>query len=247
VDYNHPDLKANCVAGYDYANIDANPMDDNGHGTHVAGTIAAIGNNGIGVTGVSWNTKIMPLKFLSSSGSGYTSNAIKAINYAKKNGATIASCSWGGSGTDKALQDAITNAPGILFVCAAGNSAKNTDSYPQSPSSLPNTNILAVAASDAQDKMASFSNYGVKSVDVAAPGVSILSTTPGSKYAYMSGTSMATPHVSGIAALIKAKKSSLTTTQIKNLIIKYVDKKSVFTGKMVSGGRVNAYLAVKYA
>ncbi len=247
VDYNHPDLKANCIAGYDYANNDADPMDDNGHGTHVAGTIAAIGNNAIGVAGVTWNTKIIPLKFLSGSGSGYTSNAIKAINYAKQHGATIASCSWGGSGTDKALQDAIANAPGILFVCAAGNSGKNTDIYPQSPASLPNANILAVAASDAKDKLASFSNYGAKSVDVAAPGVSILSTTPERTYAYMSGTSMATPHVSGIAALIKAKKPSLTTNQVKDLIIRYVDKKSAFSGKTVSGGRVNAYLAVKYA
>ncbi len=247
VDYNHPDLAANCIAGYDYANNDADPMDDNGHGTHVAGTIAATGNNAIGVAGVTWNTRIMPLKFLSASGSGYTSNAIKAINYAKQHGATIASCSWGSSGTDKALQDAITNAPGILFVCAAGNSAKNTDIYPQSPASLPNANILAVAASDAKDRLASFSNYGAKTVDVAAPGVSILSTTPGSSYAYMSGTSMATPHVSGIAALIKAKKPSLTTSQVKDLIIRYVDKKPAFSGKMVSGGRVNAYLAVKAA
>ncbi|QXO93540.1 S8 family serine peptidase [Methanospirillum purgamenti] len=244
VDYNHPDLKANMVGGYNAITGTTNPMDDNGHGTHCAGTIGAVGNNGIGVVGVNWNVKIMPLKFLSSSGSGYTSDAIEAFAWGYNRGVRIFSNSWGGYGTDTALQDAISQYSDALFICAAGNDGSNTDVSPQSPSALPNANIIAVAATDHRDSLASFSNYGASTVDVAAPGVSIYSTYRGGSYTYMSGTSMATPHVAGIAALIKAVKSGYTVAQVKQAILSGVDKKSGLSGKCVTGGRVNALQSV---
>ncbi len=245
VDYNHPDLAANMIAGYDTRNNDSNPMDDHGHGTHCAGTIGAVGNNGIGVAGVNWNVKIMPLKFLDSSGSGYTSDAIEAFAWGYSRGVRIFSNSWGGSGIDTALQDSISSMPDALFICAAGNSALNTDTNPHSPGSLPNANILTVAATDSRDVLASFSNYGASTVDVAAPGVSIYSTYPGNRYTTMSGTSMATPHVAGVAALLKAANPALTMDQIKTAIMNGVDVKSGLSGKCVTGGRVNAYTSVR--
>jgi len=240
VDYNHPDLKANVIGGYNAITGTTNPMDDNGHGTHCAGTIGAVGNNGIGVVGVNWNVKIMPLKFLDEDGYGYTSDAIEAFGWGYSRGVRIFSNSWGGYGTDTALQDAISQYSDALFICAAGNDGSNTDVYPQSPSALPNANIIAVAATDHRDILASFSNYGASTVDVAAPGVSIYSTYPGSSYAYMDGTSMATPHVAGVAALVKAANSGYTVAQVKQAILGGVDVKSGLSGKCVTGGRVNA-------
>ncbi|MDX8551871.1 S8 family serine peptidase, partial [Methanospirillum purgamenti] len=240
VDYNHPDLKANVIGGYNAITGTTNPMDDNGHGTHCAGTIGAVGNNGIGVVGVNWNVKIMPLKFLDEDGYGYTSDAIEAFGWGYSRGVRIFSNSWGGYGTDTALQDAISQYSDALFICAAGNDGSNTDVYPQSPSALPNANIIAVAATDHRDNLASFSNYGASTVDVAAPGVSIYSTYPGSSYAYMDGTSMATPHVAGVAALVKAVNSGYTVAQVKQAILSGVDVKSGLSGKCVTGGRVNA-------
>ncbi|MCA1917432.1 S8 family serine peptidase [Methanospirillum hungatei] len=245
VDYNHPDLAANMIAGYDTRNNDSDPMDDHGHGTHCAGTIGAVGNNGIGVTGVNWNVKIMPLKFLSSSGSGYTSDAIEAFAWGYSHGARIFSNSWGASGIDTALRDSISSMPDALFVCAAGNSALNTDTNPHSPGSLPNANILTVAATDSRDALASFSNYGATTVDVAAPGVNIYSTYPGNRYTTMSGTSMATPHVAGVAGLLKAANPSMTMDQIKTAIMNGVDVKSGLSGRCVTGGRINAYTSVR--
>ncbi|MGV8108403.1 NBR1-Ig-like domain-containing protein [Methanospirillum sp.] len=240
VDYNHPDLAANMVGGYNAITGTTNPMDDNGHGTHCAGTIGAVGNNGIGVVGVNWNVKIMPLKFLDEDGYGYTSDAIEAFGWGYSRGVRIFSNSWGGYGTDTALQDAISQYSDALFICAAGNDGSNTDVSPQSPSALPNANIIAVAATDHRDILASFSNYGASTVDVAAPGVNIYSTYPGSSYAYMDGTSMATPHVAGVAALVKAANSGYTVVQVKQAILGGVDVKSGLSGKCVTGGRVNA-------
>ena len=249
VDYSHPDLAANMIAGYDTRNNDNNPMDDNGHGTHCAGTIGAVGNNGVGVTGVNWNVKIMPLKFLSSSGSGYTSDAIEAFAWGYSHGARIFSNSWGGYGIDYALRDAINLYPDALFICASGNgdaygNPYNTDTYPHSPSSLPNANILSVTATDRYDQRAYWANYGATSVDVAAPGVSIYSTIPGSAYGYKSGTSMATPHVAGVAALVKSVNPSATVSEVKSAIMNGVDVKSGLSGKCLTGGRVNAYSSI---
>ncbi len=163
--------------GWDFVDDDNDPMDYKGHGTHVAGTIAAVGNNGQGISGVMWNASIMPLRFLDSTGSGSTADAISAILYANANGAHVINNSWGGGGYSQALSDAIS-ASNAVVVCAAGNSGTNNDSTPFYPASYTSDNIISVAATDKNDKIASFSNYGATSVDVAAPGVSIYSTLP---------------------------------------------------------------------
>ncbi len=269
VDYNHVDLAANMwvneaelngvnnfdddnngyvddIRGWDFCTYgqlrDSDPMDDYGHGTHCSGTIAAVGNNSIGITGVSWNAKIMPLRFLGSSGSGYTSDAIPAIQYAIDNGAHIMSNSWGG-GSSLALKDAISAADsaGILFIAAAGNDGQNNDQYPHYPSSYDVPNIIAVAATDKYDNMAYFSCYGLESVDLGAPGRDIFSTTPGNNYASYDGTSMATPHVAGAAALIMAQYPGITHTELKAKILDSVDSISALDGKSVTGGRLNVY------
>ncbi len=230
-----------------------NPLDDHGHGTHCAGTIGAIGNNSIGVAGVNWDVSIMALKFLKANGGGYTSDAIECIDYVimmKENGTNIniTSNSWGGGGYNQALYDAIANLrdAGILFVAAAGNAGINTDIFPHYPSSYNLTNIISVAATDHNDSLAYFSNYGASSVDVAAPGVKINSTLLGNSYGKFSGTSMAAPHVSGLAALIASENPSYDYTNIKNLILTTVDQNQNLSNKLVTGGRVNAYNALSY-
>lgn len=266
VDYNHPDLSANMwintgeiagngidddrngyiddVRGWNFVSNNNNPMDDHSHGTHCAGTAAAVGNNGVGVAGVSWTAKIMPLKFLDSSGSGSTSAAVSAILYANRMGAHVLSNSWGGGGYLQSLKDAIDASPGVV-VCASGNSGLNTDSSPQYPSAYTSTTIIAVAATDHNDNLASFSNYGGTSVDVGAPGVNIYSTVLSGGYGTKSGTSMATPHVAGLAGLIKSVNPTLTNLQIKSAIMNTVDLKSSLSGKCVTGGRINADTAVR--
>ncbi|MCH8003942.1 MAG: S8 family serine peptidase [Nanoarchaeota archaeon] len=273
VDYNHEDLAANMwvnvneipdnnidddnngfiddYLGWDFYNDDNDPFDDQGHGTHVSGTIGAVGNNGIGVVGVSWNVRVMPLKFLSASGSGSTADAIAAIEYATSMNANIMSNSWGGGGFSQALKDAISaaNAAGILFVAAAGNNGEDTDSSPHYPSSYDVPNVVSVAATDDNDNLASFSNFGATSVDLGAPGVSIFSTVPtgscslcdASGYRYLSGTSMATPHVSGAAALIKSQFPEITHLDIKTLLLSSVDHLTSLESKTVSEGRLNAF------
>ena len=264
VDYTHPDLAQNIwtnpgeipnngidddgngyvddVHGYDFINNDNDPMDDNGHGTHCAGVIGAVGNNGIGISGVNQKVKIMPLKFLRKDGNGDTAASLNAIAYARKMGANVISCSWGGTARSQALADAIS-ATNKLIVCAAGNSGVNTDTIPQYPSGFDNPQIISVAASDASDGIPSYSNYGPTSVDVAAPGDWILSTYPtalGYQYIKMKGTSMATPHVSGLAALLLSVNPGLSPDQLKQLIMNNVDKVPAFSGKTVSGGRIDA-------
>ncbi len=245
------------VNGWDFVNDDASvydpdPLTGTGdeHGTHVAGTIAAAGDNGTGITGVSWRTRIMPLKFLGVDG-GYTSDAIEAINYAVDKGVKISNNSWGGGGKSQALQDAIARADssGHLFVAAAGNGGADgvgddNDAAPHYPSSYSNPNIVAVAATDDRDTLASFSNFGVTSVDLAAPGVRILSTLPGDAYGSYSGTSMATPHVTGVAALVKSRNLTLGDAKIKAKLLKRVDEKGGLAGKVLAGGRLNAARAV---
>lgn len=273
VDYNHEDLAANIwtnpgeipgngldddgngfvddVHGWNaYANH-GNPMDDHDHGSHCSGTIGARGNNGKGVAGVNWDVKIMGLKFLSATGSGSTTDAIEAINYAvtmKNRGVNIRvlSNSWGGGDFSQALLDAINAAAAadILFVAAAGNSTVNTDTSPNYPSSYDAPNMLAVASTDYRDALSSFSNYGATTVDLGAPGSSILSTTPGNTYQVFSGTSMATPHVSGAAALLASIDPSLTYSEIKSFLMNNVDPIPALNGKCVTGGRLNVAKAV---
>jgi uncharacterized repeat protein (TIGR01451 family) len=266
IDYTHPDLAANiwsnpggkgnvlCAAGthgFNAITKTCDPKDDYYHGTHVSGTIGAVGNNSLGVTGVNWTTSLMGLKFLDSSGNGTTADAIAAIDFAvqaKLDGVNvrILSNSWGGGGFSKALLDEINkaNENDILFVASAGNSSSNNDTYPQFPAGYNTPNMIAVAATDNRDALAYFSNYGPTSVHLGAPGVNILSCYLGSSYTTASGTSMAAPHVSGVAALVLAKTPSLTTAQVKSAILDNTDPISSLSGKTITGGRLNAARAV---
>ena len=215
VDYRHPDLKDNMWSrggkhGYDFYDNDDDPMDEQDHGTHVAGTVAASGNNGVGVVGVSWKAQIMALRFMGPDGSGATSDAVRCIDWGTANGAHILCNSWGGPNTSAELSEAVSRAErkGVLFVAAAGNtggSGNNNDARPSYPSSLRQANVIAVGAIDERDQRGSFSHYGKQSVDIGAPGVGILSTMRNNGYEALSGTSMATPHVAGAAALVWAR------------------------------------------
>jgi subtilisin family serine protease len=227
------------------------PMDDNGHGTHCAGIIGAVGNNGEGVAGVNWKVEIMPLKFMSSTGAGTTKDAVEAINYVidrKRAGVNvrIISASWGSTRRSKALEDAIRKAgeAGILFVAASGNSTADTDKRPHYPSSYKLPNVIAVAALNRRDELAGFSNFGAQSVHVAAPGAEILSTWLNDNYREASGTSMATPVVSGVAALVLSVEPNLSVKELRERLLSSVDKLDALNGKVSSGGRINAARAV---
>lgn len=263
VDYSHPDLAANIWTnageipdngidddgngyvddwrGWDFCNHDNDPHDDHSHGTHCAGIIAAAGNNGIGVAGVCWTAKIMPLKFMAANGAGSTSEAVNAILYATKMGARVTSNSWGGSGYSKALKDAIEAADnaGVIVVAAAGNSASDNDITAHYPSSYDCKNVIAVAATDNRDLLASFSCYGLASVDIGAPGVAIQSAVPGGGYASYSGTSMAAPHVAGAAALEWSHTPGKSHHQVIADILNGAAPLSSLDGKVASGGRLN--------
>jgi subtilisin family serine protease len=206
-----------------------------------------VGNNSIGVAGVSHAVRIMAVKFLDDFGSGYTDDAIDSIIYAVDNGAQILSNSWGGGGFSKGLEDAISyaNDHNVLFVAAAGNSDSNNDVYPHYPSSYEVPNVMAVAATDHNDAKASFSSYGLTTVDLGAPGDDILSTVPGDGYDHFSGTSMATPHVSGAAALIKGYNPNLSALELKSILMESVDLVDSMDGITVTGGRLNINNALK--
>ncbi len=242
------------VHGFNAIDGSGDAFDDNGHGSHVSGTLGAVGNNGVGVTGVSWEVRIMALKFLSASGSGTLADAIEAINYAvaQKNAGfnlRVLSNSWGGGGFSQALLDAITaaGAADIMFVATAGGSASDNDVTPSFPASYDAANIVAVAATDHDDELASFSNFGATSVDLGAPGVGILSTTPGNTYSVFSGTSMATPHVSGAAALVLSANPGLDTAAVKSILLHSGDPVPSLDGITVSGRRLNAAAALQQA
>ncbi len=247
-DINNVDNDGNGYAddfvGWDFVNNDNNPMDDHSHGTHCAGTIGARGNNNIGVVGVCWNVKLMALKFLGASGGGFTSGAVAALNYATAKGVKITNNSWGGGGYNTSLYDAIQNAQNnnALFVAAAGNNARNIDVIPFYPASYNNANIIAVASTDVNDNLSSFSNYGAISVDLGAPGSNIYSTTPNNTYDSKNGTSMATPHVAGAAALVSCP--SMTYADVKAALLNNTTPLASLTGNCVTGGRLNLYNAL---
>lgn len=236
VDTSHPDLQ-NVVYLSKQFNRGAAVYD---HGTHVAGTIAA-NDNAMGVIGIAPNIKIMSLSFLGQNG-GYTSDAIKAINFARDNGAHIINASWGGGGYSTALKDAIESFGGP-FVAAAGNDGSNTDGSPHYPSAYDSPNIVSVAAVDNRGGLASFSNFGYNTVDVGAPGVNIASTYPGG-YAYMNGTSMATPHVVGVLALMKSYQFSVDTPTLIQTLLDSGKPLASLNGVTQTGKIVNAYNAL---
>ncbi len=236
VDSNDTDLAGNVVPGYNFVNNTTNTLDDNGHGTHVSGIIGAKGNNGTGVAGVDWNVEIMPLKFLGSDGQGYLSDAVKAVNFAVAAGAKIINNSWGGGGFDAAMDAAIQNAQnhGVIFVAAAGNDSSNNDTTPEYPASYSHGNVVSVAATDQSNNLASFSDYG-QSVTIAAPGVSVLSTTPNNTYTYYSGTSMATPFVTGALALVWSIHPEWSYSQVIADVLNSADRVASLNGKVQTG------------
>ena len=274
-DYLHPDLVANMFQntadcntngldddgngyaddcyGIDTFNNDSDPMDDNRHGTHVAGTIGAVGNNSVGVVGVNWNVRLMPCKFLGAGGFGSTEGAIACLDYVKTmkdRGVNIVATnnSWGGGGYSQALYDAIDTQRqrGILFIAAAGNAALNNDTGVSYPANINLPNVISVAATTRTDSLAGFSSYGRRSVHVGAPGQDILSTTPNNMYGLLSGTSMATPQVSGVAALLKADDPSRDWRAIKNLILAGGDTIPALANT-ITGKRLNAHGALTCA
>jgi subtilisin family serine protease len=268
IDYTHEDLAGNVwtnarevpgngedddgngivddVHGMNAIDNSGDPMDDAGHGTHVAGTIGAVGDNGKGVTGVNWKTRIMGLKFLSSFGGGATSDAIRCIDYAidmKDRGENVRAinCSWGSQMPSRALEDAIAraNEKDILFICAAGNDALNSDRLPHYPSSYALDGVVSVAALASNGQLAAFSNFGSKSVDLAAPGADILSTLPGNQYGFASGTSMAAPHVTGMAALVLVADPDMELKDLRGRLLSTTFALPGLDGKLLTGGRLS--------
>jgi subtilisin family serine protease len=242
--------------GWNFVANSKDPRDDNGHGTHTAGTIGALGNNSLGVTGANWDVQIMPLKCFDSTGSGTTAWAISGIDYALQNGARILNNSWGTIYNDSALLDALkrAEAAGALFVASAGNGGANNDVTPFFPCSyssavftgsvIPPTNILCVAATDDMDNHAGFTNYGAKTVHMGAPGVGILSTWINQNYMSLDGTSMATPHVTGAAALLKGCKASLSPMAIRQILLARTRPVLDLSGATTTGGVVNYEAAI---
>lgn len=268
VDITHPDLMPNLwvnvdevpgngidddgngyvddVNGYDFVNRDADPNDIDQHGTHVAGSVAARGDDGYGVPGVAYEARIMSLKFLDGWRGGLSSQAAEAITYAVNNGAHVINASWGGPGQSSAIRNAIAYARsrGVIFVAAAGNEGRNNDVNSNFPANYTLDNIVSVAASDRRDRLGSFSNYGGNSVHVAAPGVDIVSTVPGPNWSYMDGTSMAAPYVAGAAALIRSVAPSMTPAGVRNLLMESSTPVSALSGLVASGGRIDAFAAL---
>lgn len=265
INYNHPDLVGNIWTnpneiagnsidddnngfiddnrGWDFANNDNDPFDDNGHGSHVAGIIGAQGNNGIGVAGVNWNAQLVPIKFLGADNTGTIENAVRAIEYANSLGIKINNASWRTIGFSQLLRDAIAegNNGGHLFIAAAGNSNADTDATPFYPAAFDLPNVISVAASNQQNGLTSISNYGANSVDITAPGEGIVSTYLTNSYATLSGTSMATAYVTGAAALLWSANPGLTHLQIKNKILDYSELSDSLIPLTLSGGILNIF------
>jgi regulation of enolase protein 1 (concanavalin A-like superfamily) len=277
VDYTHPDLRGNiwtapsaftvsvggvsvsCPAGshgFNAITMTCDPSDNHGHGTRMAGVIGAVGNNGIGVSGVNWAANIMPLKFMNETGTGWTSDAVKAIDFAVQVraafGATgaadvrVLSNSWGGTGYSSALEEQVTRAgtKDMLVVASAGNDGMDTDIYPLYPASLELPNVLSVAATDENDRLEPYSNYGTLSVDIAAPGHGIVSTQTGGGYSTGDGTSPAAAFAAGSAALILSH-CNIDTATLRAIMIESVDYVAGLAARTETGGRLNVGRAIR--
>lgn len=277
VNYDHPDLAANiainedeipgngidddgngyiddvygynAITGTGLGSSAGDPMDDNGHGTHVAGTIAAVGNNSVGVIGVAYGAKVLAVKALGATGSGYISDIADAIEYSVVRGARVINLSLSSSADSSVMRTAIEEARnnGVLVVAAAGNSARDIDITPAYPAKYDYPNLVSVASTDSEDEPSTFTNYSATSVHLAAPGTNIASTSYTGGYVYFSGTSMATPHVAGVAALVFSLRPELTGSQVKDLLLNSVDVLGSLSGLVVTGGRINAARAVALA
>jgi len=265
IDYSHPDLNNNMwindsfdpekqqptgsfhetLHGANFVASANDIMDDNGHGTHVSGIVGAVGNNSTGSVGMSWKVSLMGLKFLNHNGGGTLFNAVQAIDFAVERGAHIINASWGGPAHSTVLRDAIKRAgeAGILFVAAAGNTGKDFTEAPFYPAAYNLNNIIAVASTDATDRLSSFSGYSKSRVHIAAPGSMILSTLPGGEYGELSGTSMAAPMVAGAAALLLAEHPENTFAQIRNRILSG-DKLKNLSTLVSTGARLNVWKAL---
>lgn len=265
VDYGHSDLAASIwnnpaeiagdgidndgngyiddAMGWDFVADENDPMDENGHSTHVAGTIAAAGDNAIGVAGLCWRGAVMALRAFDAEGNGTVADVVAAMDYARMKGARVVNASYAGEDFSQAEYEAIGRLQdaGILLVVAAGNDGVNTDRYPNYPVGYDLPNIIAVAATDGNDRLAFFSNFGPTRVHVAAPGDSIRSTYLNNDYAVISGTSMAGPHVSGLAALVWSASPGLAASQVKARILDNVDRLDDLSGAIFTAGRINAY------
>ncbi|MBT9586355.1 S8 family serine peptidase [bacterium] len=266
IDTNHSDLKANLwtnrkeipgngldddkngyvddIHGIDPHQMNGDVMDKFRHGTHTAGTIGAVGNNGKGVTGVNWETQILAIKIFDKNGKTDAAAIAKGLEYAAQNGARITSHSWGNKVFNSAMLEAFKSSQ-ALHICAAGNKGENNDVLPIYPASFNLDNIVSVANTDKYDNRAARSNYGFNSVDLAAPGTDILSTVPGGGTDLMSGTSMACPHVSGVAGLIVSAFPNATSAEVKERLLCGSDKIDSLTGMLATGGRLNAALALE--
>jgi hypothetical protein len=233
------------VNGWNFYDDNNNPNDLHGHGTHTSGTFGAVGNNGIGITGVLWQCKILPLKFIGPDG-GYNSDAIRAVEYCVMMGVKVSNNSWGGDQFDQGLKDAIQAAgnSGHIFVAAAGNSSMNSDLSPMYPAGYSCPNIISVAATESTGYLAYFSNFGPTSVDIAAPGDAIYSTYIGNTLTYMSGTSMAAPQVAGVLGLVWGYHPDWTWQQVKDRVLSRARPLATLAGKCVTGGTLDAYSAL---
>ena len=265
VDYNHPDLKDNLwtnpgeiagdgidndgngviddVHGFNAFANTGDPLDGHGHGSHCFGTIAGVGDNGLGVVGVNHHAQVMAIKIFSDSGSTNTAAILRGIQYATNQNVRVTSNSWGGGPASEAQKEAFAASP-ALHIMAAGNNGRDNDKTPNFPSNYDIPNNIAVAASDRRDNRANFSCYGATQVDLAAPGVDIYSAKPGGGYQFMSGTSMATPDVAGVAGLVASAFPEATNDELKARILNGTDKLENWTGVVATGGRLNAYGAL---
>ena len=243
------------LIGWDFANNDNDPFDDNGHGTHVAGTIGATGGNGVGVAGVNWNVQLVATKFLGANGAGNTADAVKSVDYfttasvlaGPSQNFVATNNSWGGGSHSQAMADAVARAAkaDILFVAAAGNAGSNNDTTANYPSHYDSKAVagydavIAVASLTSAGVLSSFSNFGAMQVDIAAPGSAIQSTLPGDRYGVLSGTSMAAPHVTGAAALYASAHPEATAAQIRAAILGTAEATASLAGKLATGGRLD--------